>query len=61
MIEIKVVRNIILNSIDINDQPSKMHHSPPMSCQNFQIKKIQRLTNLRQIYVPVCSSCLMSR
>ena len=42
MIEIKVVRNVILNNIDIHDQPSRMHRSPPRSRQNFQIRKIQR-------------------
>ena len=42
MIEIKVVRNFILNNIDTHDQPSRMHRSPPRSRQNFQIRKIQR-------------------
>ena len=41
MIEIKVVRNIILN-INIYDQLSRMHRSPPRSRQNFQIRKMQR-------------------
>ena len=31
-----------LNNIDIYDQPSRMHHSPPRSHQNFQIRKIHR-------------------
>ena len=35
MIEIKVVRNFILNDIDIHDQPSRMHCSPPRSRRNF--------------------------
>ena len=44
MIEIKVVRNVILNKIDLNDQPSRMHRSQPRSHQNFpDSKKNQRL------------------
>ena len=35
MVEIKVVRNIILNNIDFDDQPSRMHGSPPRSRQHF--------------------------
>ena len=42
MIEIKFVKNVILNNIDINDQPFRMHRSPPKSRQNFQIRKIPR-------------------
>ena len=41
MIEIKVVRNDIMN-IDFHDQPSRMHRFPPRSRQNFPIQKIQR-------------------
>ena len=43
MIEMKVVRNIIFNNIDLHDQPSRMHSSPPGVAKNFQIRKIQRL------------------
>ena len=35
MIEMKVLRNVILNNIDLHDQPSRMYGSPPMSRQNF--------------------------
>ena len=42
MIEIKVVRNVILNNMDFHDQPSRMHCPPPRSRHNFQIRKIQR-------------------
>ena len=42
MIGIKFVKNVILNNIDINDQPFRMHRSPPRSRQNFQITKILR-------------------
>ena len=42
MIEIKVVRNIILNNIDTHNQSSRMHRSPPRSRQNFPDSKIQR-------------------
>ena len=35
-----------LNNINIHDQPSRMHRSPPGVTKNFQIRKIQRLTNL---------------
>ena len=31
MVEIKDVRNFILNNIDDHDQPSRMHRSPPRS------------------------------
>ena len=35
MIEIKVVRNVILNNVDLHNQLSRMHGSPPRSHQNF--------------------------
>ena len=35
MIEIKVVRNFILNYINLHDEPSRMHRSLPRSRQNF--------------------------
>ena len=35
MIEIKVVRNVILNNIDIHDQPSRLHRSLSRIRQNF--------------------------
>ena len=38
-LEIKVVRNIILNIIAFHDQPSRMHRSLPRSCQNFPDSK----------------------
>ena len=41
MIEIKVVRNDILNNIYIHDQTYRMHRSPPRVAKNFQIKKIK--------------------
>ena len=41
MIEIKVVTNVILNNIDLNNQPSRMHRSPPRVAKLFQIRKIQ--------------------
>ena len=42
IIEIKVVRNIILNNIDILYQPSRMYRSPPRIAKIFQIRKIHR-------------------
>ena len=44
MIEIKVVRNLILNNIVAHDQPSKMHSSLPMSRQNFPNLKNSKIT-----------------
>ena len=44
MIEIKVVRNVILNNIDLHDQPSRMHLSPPRSCQKFSNSKNSKIT-----------------
>ena len=44
MIEIKVVKNLILNNIDIDDQPSRMHRSLPMSRQNFPDSKNSKIT-----------------
>ena len=50
MIEIKVVRNVILNNIDLHDQPFRMHRSPSRSPQNFpDSKKFKTLTNLTDI------------
>ena len=43
MIEIKVVRNVILNNIDLHDQPSRMHRSPPRSRQNFPDSKNSKI------------------
>ena len=39
MIEIKVVKNVILNNIDIHDQPFRMHRSPSRSRENFSDSK----------------------
>ena len=44
MIEIKVVRNVILNNIDIYDQPFRIHRSPPRSRQNFPDSKNSKIT-----------------
>ena len=44
MIEMKVVRNVILNKIDSNDQPFRLHRFPPRSRQNFP-----DMTNLTDI------------
>ena len=41
MIEIKVVRNVILNNIDVHDQPSRIHCSTPEVAKIFQIRIIQ--------------------
>ena len=43
MIEIKLVGNIMLNNIDLHDQPFRMHRSPPRSCQNFPDSKISKI------------------
>ena len=42
MIAMKVVRNVILNNIDLHDQTSRMHRSQPGVAKIFQIKNIQR-------------------
>jgi len=42
-IGIKVVRNVISNNIDINNQPSRMHRSPSRSHQTFVDSKFQIL------------------
>ena len=39
MLEIKVVRNVILNKIVFHDQPSRMYRSPPRVAKNVQILK----------------------
>ena len=42
MIEMKVVKNVILNNIDFHDQPSRMYRSPPRSrqqCSNSKKRK----------------------
>ena len=50
MIEIKVVKNLILNNIDFHDQPSRMHGSPPQkSPKIFRFEIFQNLTNLTDI------------
>ena len=49
MIEMKVVRNVILNNIDLHDQPFRMHRSPPGVAKHFQIRKIKDLKNLTDI------------
>ena len=50
MIEMKVVRNVILNNIDMYDQPFRMHRSPPPESPNFYgFKKFKDLTNLTDI------------
>ena len=41
MIEIKVVRNVILNNFHLPYQLSRMHGSSPGVTNNFQIKKNQ--------------------
>ena len=47
MIEIKVVRNVILNNINLHDQPSRMHCSPSRSRQKFSdSKKFKEKINL---------------
>ena len=43
MIEIKVVRNVILNNIDILDQPFRIHCSPSRSRQNFPDTKNSKI------------------
>jgi len=43
IMEMKVVRNIILNNIDINGQPSRMHRSSSRSRQKIlKFEKIQK-------------------
>ena len=47
IIEIKVVRNVILNNIDFHDQPSRMHRSPSRSRQKISdSKKFKEKINL---------------
>ena len=47
MIEIKVVRNVILNNIDFYDQLSRMHRSPSRSRPNSKIfEKLKDQINL---------------
>ena len=51
IIEIKVVRNVILNNIDLHDQPSRMHRSPPKESPKFsRFVKFKDLTNLTQLF-----------
>jgi len=50
MIGMKVVRNVILNNIDLHDQPFKMHRSaPPESPKFCRFEKLEDLTNLTDI------------
>ena len=42
IIEIKVVRNVILNNIDLHNQPCRMHRSPSSSRQKFSNSKKSR-------------------
>ena len=44
MIEIKDVKNVILNNIDIIDKHSRMHRSPPRSRQIFPDSKNLKIT-----------------
>ena len=46
MIEMKVVKNVILNKIDLHDQPFRMHRSPPRSRQNFPDSKNAKILNV---------------
>ena len=46
MIEIKIVKNVILNKIDLYDQPFRMHRSPPRSRQNFPDSKNAKVLNV---------------
>ena len=41
MIEIKVIRNVILNNINLDDKLLRIHRSPPRNHQNFPDSKIQ--------------------
>ena len=56
MIEMKVVRNLILN-IELHDQPFSMHRSPPGVAKIFQIRKIQRYdksdTDISDLFIRV--------
>ena len=50
IIEIKVVRNVILNNIDFHDQPSRMHRFPPRSRQHFPDSKNSNIWQIWQIF-----------
>ena len=50
----KVVRNVILNNIDIHDQSSRMHRFPPGVAKIFQIREIQRLQLFPMTYTVHC-------
>ena len=50
MIEIKVVRNVILNNIDNHDQPFRMHRYPPRVAKVSIFEKFKDVTNLTQIF-----------
>ena len=50
MIEIKVVRNVILNNIDIQDQPSRCIVLPPGVAKISRFEKFKDFTNLTQIF-----------
>ena len=41
MIEIKIVKNVFLNNIDLHDRPSRMRRFSPGVTNIFQIRKIQ--------------------
>ena len=59
MIEIKVVRNLILNNINIHDQLSRMHCSPPRSRQKISDLKNTRIRQIRHRYFSYDHSVLV--
>ena len=50
MIEMKVVRNVILNKIDLHDKPFRMNRSPSRSRQNFPDSKYSKIWQISQIF-----------
>ena len=52
MFEIKVVRNVILNNIDIHDEPSRMYRSSSTGRQKCSdLKKIKNRCRWRHLQI----------
>ena len=52
LVEMKVVRNVILNNIDLYDKPLRMHRSPPKeSPKFFRFEKFKDLTDISDLII----------
>ena len=52
LMEIKVVRNVILNKIDFHDQPSRMHRSPSRGRQKCSDSKKRKKKQMPLVAPP---------